>query len=151
MLRLRPRNQHRGGHDKVHAPKLLVLRDVLRGNASRALRKGVVVSCLLLISELMLGMSVKKSAVAAQCKHEQQLGIHSRRRHLSGGQALDCGGESITKEHSAISTQQHATGSRSRDETTAAVALGPREVRFHFAAAVVAVVVAAVIRATTAR
>ena len=65
MLRLRPWNQHRGGHDKIHAPKLLVLRDVLRGNASRAPRKSVVVSYLLLISELMLGMSVKKSAVAA--------------------------------------------------------------------------------------
>jgi hypothetical protein len=50
-------------------------------------------------------MTIQISAVAAQCEHEQQLGVHSWRRHLSGRQALNRGVEDVAEAHTAISSQ----------------------------------------------
>src|SRR5579872_2696846 len=147
MLGFRTRNQHRPGDDKIHAPELLVAGDVLRGNALRTLGEGIVVTSFLLSRELMLWMSVQKRSIATQGKHEQQLGIHSRRRDLSRRQALDCRTEHVAKMHPTISPQAGAHkcfGGQRRFTVAAARALPV--VHFDFAAAV-----AAVIRATTAR
>jgi hypothetical protein len=82
--------------------------DVLRRNASGSLIESIVIQCLFFGGEFVLGMSIQESSIAAQREHEQQLGIHSRGRHLSGRQALDRRTESVAKKHPAISPQPAA-------------------------------------------
>src|SRR5439155_9466523 len=116
MLGLRPWNQHRRGYDQIHSPKFLTPSDVLRGNALRAPGERIVITGLLFGSEFALGMSVEISPIASEGEHEQQFGIHARRRDVGQVQALDCRAEGFTEKHEAISPQEARgnTGARFR-------------------------------------
>src|SRR5437660_925011 len=44
-------------------------------------------------------MGVKVSAVAVECEHEEEFGIHPRRGDTGGGEAVDGGSEGVTQQH----------------------------------------------------
>jgi hypothetical protein len=48
-------------------------------------------------------MSIEIGSIASHNKHEQQLGIHPRRRDARSGETLDPGFEDLPEQHRAIS------------------------------------------------
>ena len=89
VLGFRTGNENRGRDDEIHAPELLVPGDVLGGHAVLAFGQSLVVAALFLGGDLALGMSMEISAVACQREHEQEFGIHPRRRDACGSKAGD--------------------------------------------------------------
>ena len=79
------RNQHGGADDKVHTPEFLVPGDVLRWDALYSLLESLIVARLLVAAQLALGMGIQVCALAVESEHEQEFGIHPRRRHSVGG------------------------------------------------------------------
>src|ERR1700690_3541353 len=103
MFRLRTRNQHRRRHDQVQSPKLLMPRDVLRGDPTSPARESVVVAPRFVGSELALRLRIEISPVAIERKHYEQFRIHARGGNMREGQLPDCGSQSLAKLHGSIS------------------------------------------------
>src|SRR3989442_1091296 len=101
-LGFRPRDEHGRSNDEVHAPEFLVPGDVLRRYTLGALDEGLLVAGLFSAREFTLGVGVKISAVAAEREHQQQFGIHARRRNMCGAEAVDGGGERVAKKDRAF-------------------------------------------------
>jgi hypothetical protein len=59
------------------------------------------------IRQFALGMSVEIGAIAVEREHDQEFGVHSRRRNMGCGQAFDCCVESSAKLHESISPRRH--------------------------------------------
>ncbi len=102
VLGFRPRDEHGGRNDEVHAPEFLVPGDVLRRDTLGALGESLLVAGLFSAREFTLGVGVKMSAVAAEGEHQQQFGIHARRGNVCGAEAVDGGGECVAKEHGSF-------------------------------------------------
>ena len=85
MLSFRTGNQNRGRDDEVHAPELLMACDVLGWDSARTLVERFFIAGLFFTCEFTFGMSEKIGAVAAQSKHEKQLGVQAWRADLSCG------------------------------------------------------------------
>src|SRR5215467_1544498 len=109
MLCLRPGNQHRWRHNQIHPPKLLMSGDVLRRNAFRPLTESIVITSLLLYSQLTFRMPVEIGSIAPQREHEQQLGVHAGGREVGRFQSLDRRSQGFAQGHRPISTQEPTT------------------------------------------
>jgi hypothetical protein len=67
--------------------------DVLRGYASGTLDERLIVTGLFVIREFTLGMGEKMGTVAVEGKHQEQLGIHSRRGDVTRSETSDGRGQ----------------------------------------------------------
>src|SRR5262249_55348 len=99
MFRFGPGNEHRGRDQQVEPPELLVSGDVLGGTAARPLAYDLVVLGLLVGGELAFRMGVEKGALAAQHKHQQQLGIQAGRGNVIRNEELESGVDGLLELH----------------------------------------------------
>ena len=95
MLGLGTRNQHRRRDYEIQAPEFLVPGDVLRWHAGRTLGEHFFVSRRFFRSEFALGMRVQVGTIGAEDKHQQHLGVHAGRAHVSCVEMFDCGRERL--------------------------------------------------------
>ena len=103
MLRLRPRDKHRRRHNQIHPPEFLVPGNVLRRLARRPPRQRRIVTCHFVRTKLPLRMRIQIRAIAIQRKHNQQLGIHPRRRNALHPKPLDRRMKGLSQLHALIS------------------------------------------------
>ena|SRR5690348_4012442 len=75
--------------------------DVLRRNAARALRDGIVVALLFCGRKLVFGMCVQESTVAAEREHEQRFSVESRRGRARLSQRGQSAVQSIAQKHAS--------------------------------------------------
>src|SRR3954462_15422749 len=97
MLGFRTWDKYRRSNDEVQTPEFLMSSDVLGGHTAFAFGQSPVITVLFILREFAFRMRMEISAVASQCEHQQEFGVHARRGHVRCSEAGDCGRKGVAE------------------------------------------------------